>query len=136
MPQPIRAKSSNQEGRILLAIQAIKERQIESTRAAAVLYDIPESTLCNRINGMTSRCDSTPNSCKLTSQEELAIIQYILELDSHRFSPQPQDVQEIADLLLVEHDASPVGINWTTNFIKYHIELKSKFSCKYNYKQA
>ena len=111
MPQPTQAKSSNQEGRILLAIQAIKQGQVKSNRAAVVLYDVSKSTLCNRANGITSRHDSTLNSCKLTSQEELAIVRYILELDSRGFSPRPQDVREIADLLLAERDASPVGIN-------------------------
>jgi hypothetical protein len=87
MPRPIRAKSSNQEGRILLAIQAIKQGKIEGTRPAAVSYDIPESTLRDRINGMTSRRDSVPNSRKLTPEEESAIVQYILELDLRGFSP-------------------------------------------------
>jgi len=42
----------------------------------------------------------------------------------------------MADLLLSERDASPVGKNWTTNFIKRRTELKSKFSRKYNYQRA
>ncbi|KFY27925.1 hypothetical protein V491_00700 [Pseudogymnoascus sp. VKM F-3775] len=42
----------------------------------------------------------------------------------------------MADLLLSECDTSPVGQNWTTNFIKCHTELKSKFSQKYDYKRA
>jgi hypothetical protein len=33
--------SLNQEGRILLAIQAIKQRQIQSLRAATALYNVP-----------------------------------------------------------------------------------------------
>jgi hypothetical protein len=136
MPQSTQAKSSNQEGRILLAIQAIKQGQFKSDRAAAVSYDIPKTSLRNRINGMTSRRDSTPNSRKLTPQEESAIVRYILELDSRGFSPRPQDVREMADLLLAERDALPVGINWTTNFIKRRTELKSKFSRKYDYQRA
>jgi hypothetical protein len=38
---PTQAYSSNQEGRILLAIQAIKLHQFQSVRAAAIAYDIP-----------------------------------------------------------------------------------------------
>ena len=92
MPQLIQAISSIQEGRILLAIQAIKERQIESTRVAAVLYNISESILYNRINSITSRYNSTFNSCKLTLQEETAIVQYILNLDLYRFPLRLQDI--------------------------------------------
>ena len=136
MPQPIQAESSNQEGRILLAIQAIEEGKIKSARAAAVSYDIPFETLRQRICGRTSRRDSTPNSCKLTPQEETAIVQYILDLDSRGFPPRVQDVREMADLLLVARSESTVGKNWTTNFVKRRPELKSKFSRKYDYKRA
>jgi hypothetical protein len=42
----------------------------------------------------------------------------------------------MADLLLAKRDASPVGKNWTTNFIKRRTEIKTKFSRKYDYKRA
>ena len=85
---------------------------------------------------MASRRDTTPNSRKLTPKEELALIQYILDLDSRGFPPRPQSVQEMADLLLAERDAPLVGINWTSNFIRRCTEIKTKFSCKYDYKRA
>ncbi|KFY32007.1 hypothetical protein V493_00599 [Pseudogymnoascus sp. VKM F-4281 (FW-2241)] len=111
MPQPTQAQSSNQEDRLLLAIQALKEHQFNSVRAAALSYDVPQRTLSNRMNGMTSRRDSTPNLQKLTPYEESALVWYILDLDSRGFLPQPQAVQEMADLLLSEQDKGPVGIN-------------------------
>lgn len=136
MPPPIQALPSNPEGRILLAIQAFKLRQFQSIRAAAKTYDVPYTTLYHRIHGMASRRDSIPNSQKLTPEEELAIVQYILDLDSRGFPPRPQYVQEMADLLLTERDALPVGKNWTSTFIKRRPELKTKFSRKYDYKRA
>jgi hypothetical protein len=42
----------------------------------------------------------------------------------------------MVDLLLFEHNAPPVGKNWTFNFIKRRIEIKMKFSRKYDYKRA
>ena len=81
--------SLNQEGRILLAIQSLKQGQTQSVRAAATSYDISKLTLRSRINRIPSRRDSLPNSRKLTPIEELAIVQYILDLDSHRFPPRP-----------------------------------------------
>jgi hypothetical protein len=45
-------------------------------------------------------------------------------------------VQEIADLLLAERDATPVGKNWATNFINCRLEIQSKFNRKYDYKRA
>ncbi|KFY90459.1 hypothetical protein V500_05177 [Pseudogymnoascus sp. VKM F-4518 (FW-2643)] len=88
MPPPTQAQSSNQEGRILLAINAIKQGQFQSVRAAAASYDIPRTTLRDRIHGMASRRDSIPNLQKLTLYEESALVQYILNLDLRRFLPQ------------------------------------------------
>ena len=136
MPQPTQAQSSNQEGRILLAINAIKQGQFQSVRAAAASYDIPRTTLRDRIHGMASRRDSIPNLQKLTPYEESALVRYILNLDSRGFPPRPQGVQEMADLLLSERGESSVGKNWTTNFIKRRTEIKAKFSRKYDYKRA
>ena len=132
----MQAQNSSQEGRILLAIQAIKQGHIKDVKSAAVTYDIPRTTLRRRIQGMTYRRDCTPNSQKLTPYEESALVQYILDLDSRGFPPRPQAVQEMADLLLSERGKSPVGKNWTTNFIKRRTEIKAKFGRKYDYKRA
>ena len=45
MATPTQAKPSNQEGRILLAIQSIKQGYIQSIRAAAISYNVPEAIL-------------------------------------------------------------------------------------------
>jgi hypothetical protein len=45
MQPPNQALLSNQEGRILLAMQALKLHQFTSVRAAAKAYDIPHTTL-------------------------------------------------------------------------------------------
>jgi hypothetical protein len=136
MAPPKQAKSSDQEGRIDLAIQALELGQFESIRAAAESYDIKWERLRDRLNGIPARRDCPPNSRKLTSYEEEAIVQYILDLDSRGFPPRPRDVQEMADLLLAERDASPVGKNWATNFINRRPEIQSKFNRKYDYKRA
>ena len=52
------------------------------------------------------------------------------------FPPRAQAVQEMSDLLLSERGESPVGKNWTTNFIKRRTEIKAKFGWKYDYKRA
>src|SRR4051794_31698180 len=127
MAPPKQAKSSDQEGRIDLAIQALELGQFESIRAAAESYDIKWERLRDRLNGIPARRDCAPNTRKLTSYEEEAIVQYILDLDSRGFPPRPRDVQEMADLLLAERDASPVGKNWATNFINRRPEIQSKF---------
>jgi hypothetical protein len=125
MSQLNRAKSSNKEGRISFAKQAIKQGQGQSLRAAAESYDVPLMTFYDRIHGKPARSDCTPNSRKLTPYEEEVIIQYILDLDSCGFPLWPRGVQEMADLLLAERDVSPVGKNWATNFINRRPEIQS-----------
>ena len=95
MAPPKRAKSSNDEGRIVLAKLAIKSGQFKSIRAAAESYDVKWEKLRDRLNGIPSRDDCTPNSRKLTLYEEEAIIQYILDLDSRGFSLTVRYVGEI-----------------------------------------
>ena len=74
MPPPKQAKSSDQEGRILLAKEAIKLGQIKSIRGAAAEFDVHYTTLYCQINGRPSRRDCTPNSRKLSPYEEEAVV--------------------------------------------------------------
>ena len=41
----MQAQSSSQEGRILLAIQAIRQGHIQNVKSAVEMYDIPRTTL-------------------------------------------------------------------------------------------
>jgi hypothetical protein len=50
-------------------------------RAAAQTYDIPEPTLRKRVKGINARRDSTPINRKLTTTEELTLIEWILSID-------------------------------------------------------
>ena len=67
---PIRAESqqkpANQEGKILLALDDIKNSRVISLYAAAKLYQIPYTTLRARANSRTARGDMRPNNHKLT----------------------------------------------------------------------
>src|ERR1700760_2351201 len=73
MSPPIFDENVQIEGRILLAIQAIENNQFRSVRAAAAVYDVPRTTLRDRMNGKRSRRVSTPNSRKLSDLEEQVI---------------------------------------------------------------
>jgi hypothetical protein len=67
---PIRSKSlqksANQEDKILLALNDIKNGRVKSIRAAAKLYEIPHSTLQKRIYGVVSIAERRNPSHKLT----------------------------------------------------------------------
>jgi transcriptional regulator with XRE-family HTH domain len=89
-----------QEARIILAIEAIRTSKKLSRRKAAEIYNIPYTTLSERMAGRTSRSETRPNRHKLTELEEEVIIQYILDLDDRGFGPRLTSIEDIANYLL------------------------------------
>jgi len=140
---PIRSQTSRnsieQEGRILLAIQAIKNQEFSSIREAARVFNVTRSTLQNRILGRQNRAISRANSHKLTEIEEESLKKWILSIDARGAAPRPSTVREMANLLLESRGITPVlsvGKNWVTKYVKRHSELSSRFSRRYNYERA
>jgi hypothetical protein len=58
-----------------LAIEAIKKFENLSGRAAAKLYNIPKTTLRNRMNGATPLAERRPGTQPLILVEEEVIVQ-------------------------------------------------------------
>ncbi|RKK17113.1 hypothetical protein BFJ66_g18036, partial [Fusarium oxysporum f. sp. cepae] len=67
---------------------------------------------------------------------ESTIIQYVLDLDSRSFPPRLRDVEDMANKLLADRDAPPVGKRWASNFVKRQPELKTRRFRRYDYKRA
>ena len=135
MPQPLHSISTDSEGRLLLALQAFKQGQFQSVRSAAQTYDVSHDTLGDRYRGIPARCDCVPNNRKLTPSEETVIIQHILDLDSRGFPPRFPAIEDMANLLLTDRGATPVGKNWTRNFIRRRAEIKPMFNHKHDYQR-
>ena len=66
--------SFSKERRVILATEAIQNNRNLSRRQAARIYEVPEATLRNKMNGRTLRDDSRHGWQKLTESEENAII--------------------------------------------------------------
>ena len=64
------SNSAEQEGRILLAIQAFKNKEISSIRELARRFNIPRTTLQRRLTGDLFRPETRANNHKLTETEE------------------------------------------------------------------
>ncbi|KAJ0128593.1 Uncharacterized protein HZ326_24407 [Fusarium oxysporum f. sp. albedinis] len=124
------------EARIILALKTCQADPKLSLRRAAFLYDVHFQTLHHRSQGRQARDDYIPSSRKLSDQEEQLIVKYILNLDSRGFPSRHRDVEEMANRLLAERDASPVGKRWAINFIKRQPQLKTRSFCKYDYQRA
>jgi predicted HTH domain antitoxin len=134
-----RQKLTVQEGRILLAIQAIEKQAKLSIREAARIYDIPRTTLQDRLNGRENRVELRAKSFKLTEIEENSLKEWVISMDVRGAAPRPSMVQEMANLLLATRGTTPiqtVGKNWVTNYVKRHPELDTRFSRRYNYERA
>ena len=126
----------SKESCVILAIEAIKKNQDLSIRAAATIYKCSRVTLARRLKGIQSRQDTMPNSRNLTSLEEDTIIQYILDLDARLHPPRLVSVEEMANRLLAERGAPPVGKRWASNFVKRRPELRTRFFRRYDYSRA
>lgn len=87
MSPPNNAQLAQKEGRIALAVQSYKEGHISSLRAAAQMYDVPESTLRGRVKGVPARRDSVPINRKLTTSEESTLVEWILSMDERGLPP-------------------------------------------------
>jgi len=93
-------------------------------------------TLSARRDGRPTRRDIPANSRKLTDLEEKTIIQYIIKLYARAFHPRLSYVEDIANRLLRERNAPPIGIRWAHNFVKRQLELRTRFTYKYDYQRA
>ncbi|KAM5526428.1 transposase [Fusarium oxysporum f. sp. phaseoli] len=124
------------EARILLALQALQNNPKLRLRRAATIYKVRYSTLRDRRNGIQSRSDWVPKSRKLSDLEEQIIVQFLLDLDSRGFPARLRFVEEIANSLLADRDASPVGKRWAHNFVKRQPELKTRLFRRYDYQRA
>jgi hypothetical protein len=108
---------------IILALQALKNDPRLSVRKAAKIYKVSPTTLAQRRKGKPSRVETIVKSRKLSNLEEKTIVQRVLKLDSQGFPVWISGVEDMANQLLRERDASLVGRNWASNFIRRQLEL-------------
>lgn len=129
----------HQEGRIQLASQALRRRQIKSVTAAARAYAVPRTTLRSRLNGRVSRDESRANGHKLSRNEEEVLVKWLLDMDDRGYPLTPEKTRAAALLLLksrVEDLGVTIGVNWVSRFIKRTPQLKGAYSRKYDYVRA
>lgn len=132
-------KLVEQEDRIELAIKALNERSIASVAATARIFDVPRSTLRDRMKGAIHRPIARANRHKLTEIQDDFILEWILFMDERGQEPQRVMVKEMANLLLAkrgDHEAITVGNHWVDNFVIRNDCLKTRYSRLYNNQRA
>ena len=86
------------EEKIQEAIKGIKEGTFPSIRRAALFFEIPESTLRRRYNGMKkTRIEGHVAQQLLTVEEEASVVRYCLLVDDLGFPLSYDMAQEIAE---------------------------------------
>ena len=137
---PIRVRnkqdSIHQEGRILLAMEAIQKESISSITAAARVYDVPRSTLRDRVNGALAKPTTRAHNHKLTQLDEDVLTKWVISMDDRGAAPRPPMVRVMANILLTATGTDTVGVNWVGNYIKRTPALQTRFSRRYNYARA
>ncbi len=93
-------KHVEQEGRIKIAVQALRNNKICSLNEATRVFEVPRSTLQKRFKGRSYRADVRPNSMKLDVIEEDLLEKWILDLDMRGKAPTFALAKEIANILL------------------------------------
>jgi hypothetical protein len=136
MAPPQRVLSSYNQADILLASTSLDSQQLSSSRRAALVYNVPKSTLNDRRAGRPARRDCQPNSKKLTQLEEQVITSYILDLDLRGFAPTYVAVRDMANKLLAARGAGQVGQKWPANFVKRTDSLATRFNRPYDRQRA
>ena len=81
MAIPQQQEALFKEGRIDLAINAHKQGQFTSFRAATSTYDVPRSTAQLRVKGIKPKRNSIAPNRRLTPVQEESLKQWILLLD-------------------------------------------------------
>ena len=123
------------ESDLILALQALQTNPKLSISRAAIIYRVPCTTFRNRKYGKPSQRDIRPSNQKLTELEEQTLVRYILDLDSRSFPPRHRGVEDMANRLLRDRDASRVGKNWVSNFVRRQPELRIRFNCRIDYQR-
>ena len=91
--------SQSQEARIILAIEAIRTSKKLPAVRAAKLYNVPRTTLIDRMKGRVAKSEKRNGQYQLTLAEEETLVQYILDLDSRGFLPRFDYIRDMANLL-------------------------------------
>jgi len=122
----------SQEERITLAHarwnEASAANENPSQAKLARQYEIPSSTLWNRINDRMTAAARNQQFQRLSPEEEAAIRDWILRLQAWGWSPRVKQVRSIAkELLIKKNDDKSVEVNWSQKFLKRHSQIKTVY---------
>ena len=102
---------------MLLAMKAIQNGRITTVAAAARSFDIPRTTLADRLKGTPNLYEARGIGYKFTQLEEESIQDWLISMDQRGAALTIAMLKDMANLLLkYRGDDTPktVGKNWLT----------------------
>ena len=111
-------KMDTREVAIDSAVRDYRAGIFTSLRKAAEAYEVPRSTLQDRMNGRQPNAIAHSNQQRLTPEQEGFLVDWILEEDSRAQPPSHPRVREMATRILhMNGDHKPLGQRWVAHFI-------------------
>ena len=73
---------------------------------------LTETSLRDRMNGITPKADKRNTQHNLTLSEEEAIVKHVLDLDLQGFLPRIDSIEDMVNLLLTRRHTKCVSKQW------------------------
>jgi hypothetical protein len=134
MQTPIPSPSTDilalpQDDRIQLAVDAIAKagnkscgKQRLSNRKAADIYQVPRSTLGDRMNGLRTRTEAHIDQQNLSPAEEEVLVKWAKVLGRRGVPLTHSTLATYASEIF----GKPIGVSWPKRFLARHADLKVK----------
>ena len=102
-------------------------RNGSSQAEAARQFDVPPSTLSERLHGATSKGESKPSACRLSPMQEKLLFDWILNEEGAGGAPSKAEMTRIAQEILAQDGVFKLlGHRWVDRFIARHDPVKTK----------
>ena len=125
------------EENIQAAIADLRAGIFTSQRKAARAYDVPESTLRERLQGRLPYAIAHQQQQRLSSEQEEFLVQWILKEDERGYPPSHARAREMATRILrMNGDLNPLGRRWISHFIERNPRVASVIGRKIHAERA
>ena len=117
---------SARENAISQALSDLNSGIQTSQNSVATSYNIPRSTLQERLKGRTNARESHEHQQRLSRNQEEFLVEWILEEDERGFPPSHARTREMAARILrINGDTKPLGKKWVVKFLERNPRVKS-----------
>ncbi|KAK7177393.1 transposase [Paraphaeosphaeria sporulosa] len=127
----------SREASIQAAIADINSGVFKSQRAAALAYNLPQSTISTRINGRTPRPAAHQHQQRLSPKQEEFLADWIIDQDNKGYPPSHARAREMAIRVLQSNgDTEPLGKRYIQHFITRNPRVASVIGRKLDTQRA